>query len=67
MRAYTKTVSPQKGEQMLAENKRKNINFVRIVSVLKSLREEGSITREEYYRAKTFYQKLTGADIIVVD
>lgn len=67
MRAYTKTVSPQKGEQMLAENKTKNINFVRIVSVLKSLREEGSITREEYNRAKSFYQKLTGADIIVVD
>ena len=66
MRAYTKTVSPQKGEQMLAENKTKNINFVRIVSVLKSLREEGSITREEYNRAKSFYQKLTGADIIVV-
>ncbi len=50
---------------MIAQNETKNINYIRIVNILRSLRENGSITEKEYMRAKKYYQKLTGADIIV--
>lgn len=52
---------------MIAENTTKNINFVRIVYVLKYMRDGGHITASEYDRAKTYYSKLTGADIIIAD
>lgn len=52
---------------MLAEKTEKNIKFVRIVNVLKSLRNSGGISLKEYNRAKVFYQKMTGADIIIAD
>ena len=52
---------------MLAERTEKNIKYVRIVSVLKSLLGSGGITQKEYNRAKIFYQKMTGADIIIAD
>ena len=52
---------------MIAENKTKNANFLRIIGVLRSLRGEGVITGDEYRRAKKYYQKLTGADIVVSD
>ena len=52
---------------MLAEKTEKNINFVRIVAVLKSLRNSGGISQKEYNRAKTYYKKMTGADIIIAD
>ncbi len=52
---------------MLAENATKNANYIKMVSVLKSLREDGIITRIEYQKAKKYYKKLTGADIIITD
>jgi hypothetical protein len=50
---------------MIAENKTKNANFVRMVNILRSLREDGTITSDEYERAKKYYRKLTGADIVI--
>ena len=52
---------------MLAQKNRNNINFIRIVAVLRNLRSGGMITREEYRRAKGYYKKVTGADIALVD
>jgi hypothetical protein len=52
---------------MVAENKTKNASFLQIISVLRSLRDSGKITVKEYARAKKYYQKLTGADIVLVD
>ena len=52
---------------MLAEKTEKNIKFVRIVAVLKSLRNSGGISPKEYNRAKNYYRKMTGADIIIAD
>ena len=42
---------------MVAENTTKNANFIRI--------DNGSITEREYLRAKKYYLKLTGADIVL--
>ena len=52
---------------MIAEKQTKSANFLRIVSVLKSLLDGGKITKKEYSRAKKYYQSLTGADIILVE
>ena len=52
---------------MLAENKTKNANYIRIVLVLRSMRNSGTITSKEYVKAKKYYCDLTGADIIIVD
>ena len=52
---------------MLAENKTNNANYLRIISILKSMRNNGIITFREYICAKKYYCKLTGADIIIVD
>ena len=46
---------------MVAENTTKNANFIRIVTILRNLRDNGSITEQEYLRAKKYYLKLTGA------
>ena len=50
---------------MVADNTTKNANFIRIVTILRSLRDNGSITEQEYIRAKKYYMKLTGADIVL--
>lgn len=52
---------------MLAENCKKNANYLRIIAVLRFLRDGGDITADEYARAKKYYLKLTGADIVLVD
>lgn len=52
---------------MIAEKKTKSAHFIRIVSVLKMLRDTGKITCAEYDRAKNYYRSLTGADIIIAD
>ena len=44
---------------MVAENTTKNANFIRIVMMLRNLRDNGSITEREYLRAKKYYLKLT--------
>ena len=50
---------------MVADNTTKNANFIRIVTILRSLRDNGSITEQEYLRAKKYYMKLAGADIVL--
>lgn len=52
---------------MIAENKTKNANYLRIVSILKTMRDNQTITAKEYNRAKKYYGDLTGADIIIAD
>ena len=57
----------RKGFSMLSEVQTKSANFLRIVSVLRRLRKDGTISAKEYNRAKKYYQQLTGADIILAD
>ena len=58
----------KEGEQeMIAEKQTKSANFLRIIAILKSLRDDGKISIQEYSRAKKYYKKLTGADIIIAD
>ena len=45
----------------------KSANYLFIVAVLKSMREGGVITQAEYERAKRYYQKLTGSDLVIAD
>lgn len=52
---------------MVAENQTKCANFLQIISVLRHLLDTGKINEKEYRRAKKYYQKLTGADIIIAD
>ena len=37
------------------------------VSKMKSMRNSGVITAAEYERAKRYYQKLTGSDLVIAD
>ena len=50
---------------MVAENTTKNANFIRIVMMLRNLRDNGSITEREYLRAKKYYLNLTCADFVL--
>ena len=52
---------------MLSKVQTKSANYLCIVAVLKALRERGYINDKEYARAKKYYSKLTGADIMIVD
>lgn len=52
---------------MIAVSQTKSANYLFIVAVLKSMREGGVITQAEYERAKRYYQKLTGSDLVIAD
>ena len=52
---------------MLSEKQTKSANYLCIVSVLKTLKENGAITEKEYARAKKYYQQLTSADIVLAN
>lgn len=52
---------------MLSEVQTKSANYLRIIAVLKALRERGHINDKEYTKAKKYYWKLTGADIVIAD
>lgn len=52
---------------MLSEVQTKSANYLRIIAVLKALRERGHINDKEYAKAKKYYWKLTGADIVIAD
>ena len=52
---------------MIAEKQTKCANYIRIISILKNLRDIGKINPKEYGRAKTYYRNLTGADIVIAD
>ena len=50
---------------MLSNKNAKNANFLFIVDMLKDLLALELITEKEYARAKKYYMKLTGADIVL--
>lgn len=52
---------------MLTEKQKNGANYIRLVAVLRKLRAEQRISEKEYYRAKTYYQKMTGADVVILD
>ena len=52
---------------MTVENKTKSANYLNIISVLQQLKNKGCINEKEYARAKQYYRKLTGADIVIVE
>jgi len=52
---------------MLSYLNTKNANYLFIMSVLKEMVSIGSITQNEYLRAKSYYLQLTGADIVLVE
>ena len=52
---------------MRSESVTKSANYLRIVSVLRALLSDGTISRKEYDRAKEYYKKLTGSDLVIVD
>lgn len=52
---------------MLTEVQTKSANYIRIINVLKTLLDFGFINEKEYVRAKNYYRKLTGADIVIAD
>ena len=52
---------------MIAEKQNKSANFLRILAVLRKLLDTGKINEREYMRAKKYYQKMTGADIVIAD
>ncbi len=52
---------------MIAQNKTKNANFIRIINMLRHLRDTAVISPVEYNRARKYYQKLVGADIVIAE
>ena len=52
---------------MITMSQTKSANYLFIVAVLKSMREGGVITLAEYERAKRYYQKLAGSDLVIAD
>ena len=52
---------------MITMSQTKSANYLFIVAVLKSMREGGVITLAEYERAKRYYRKLTGSDLVIAD
>ena len=52
---------------MIAEKQTKCANYIRIIAILKNLRDIGKISPKEYGRAITYYRNLTGADIVIAD
>ena len=50
---------------MLSNKNTKNAIFLFIVDMLKDLLTQELITEKEYARAKKYYMKLTGADIVL--
>ena len=51
---------------MLTECQTKSANYLRIIAVLQGLRDTNVISEAEYQKAKQYYKRLTGADIIVL-
>ena len=50
---------------MASEKSKNNAGYLSILALLKHMKEIGVISDEEYERSKTYYSKLTGADIFV--
>lgn len=52
---------------MLTEKQKNGANYIRLVAVLRKLKAEHKISEKEYNHAKTYYQKMTGADVVILD
>ena len=52
---------------MLTEKQKSGANYLRLVTVMRELRAEQKISEKEYDRAKVYYQKMTGADVVILD
>ena len=52
---------------MMSAVQKKSANYLRIIFVLRELRDLGFINEKEYESAKKYYRNLTGADIVVLD
>ena len=52
---------------MVTESQTKSVNLLRIITELQRLRDLGAITETEYQRAKQYYKRLTGADIVIIN
>ena len=52
---------------MIAEKQTKSANFLRIIAILKSLRDDGKISIQEYSRAKKYYKKLTNQLLVFAE
>lgn len=63
----TQSHLPKGGRTMLTETQSTSIKYIKILSVLRQLAEDGTISKAEYIRAKKYYQKLTGADLVIAD
>lgn len=50
---------------MVTDTLNKSATYLRIVVMLGAVRDQGLISSEEYSRAKQYYKKLTGADLII--
>lgn len=50
---------------MLSQKNTKNANFLFIISMLQDLLAREMISEKEFDRAKKYYMKLTGADIVL--
>ena len=48
-------------------NQNKDMNYARILEVLRHLRAKTVISEKEYRKAKKYYQKLTGANLVLAD
>ena len=48
---------------MVTEVPEKSIQYVYYVCILRHLRNQGIITDREFFRAKDYYERLTGTDI----
>lgn len=51
---------------MLSQKNAKNANYLFIISMLQDLLAKEMISEKEFDRAKKYYMKLTGADIVLV-
>lgn len=52
---------------MVTEKQTNSANYLRIITQLRHLLNTGKITQKEYTKAKKYYKKLTGADIVIAD
>lgn len=52
---------------MVSKMSMKDINYTRIVTMLKILLDEEKITWHEYELAKQYYRKMTRAEIVLGD
>ena len=51
---------------MVCDDARPNIGYYRIMLILQELRRDGVITKEEFERAREYYQKKTNATMVFI-